>query len=424
MLRLLAPVLLALAARRQVSAITAPNTSLAAGTPVSYFGGNSARRGDANIAMLAKMRMVMLEKWEGPCWAGCLASNNSQPPAAACTAGCGVETHILDTLRRVKARNPAVSGVMYLNTLLDFPFYSLHGQYVRAGAVAMDSVTQKPIQIRNDNGMEGIFVFGFDTAAGQQLYLDAVKNFTSTGLVDGFFGDKWSARATPGDAADCPGAMCICNHECGSMSAAQGQRWNAGKARVLGQALSIVGAGGPYYQNGKNYSSSGSPDGPGSIIGTAGGGPRIAPRSGGRPLVADPRDEVAAVKAALKLHRFIRVGGGDQFWTTDPNDPASLGGSCLGDCHARFLLLWEPGVMMGSTGYDPIYDRPLGNPLGPAVYTPPAGAKATKHAQPATLTRQFTSGTKVVFTYSDVATGAGAGVICWGGTCPPALRYM
>jgi len=50
----------------------------------------------------------------------------------------------------VKAVNPAVSGVMYLNTLLDFPFYSLHGRYVEEGVVAMDSVTKKPIQIRNE----------------------------------------------------------------------------------------------------------------------------------------------------------------------------------------------------------------------------------------------------------------------------------
>ena len=100
--------------------------------------------------MLAKMRMIMIEKWEGPCWTECLASNNSQPPVAACTAACHVETYILDTLRRVKAVNPAVSGVMYLNTLLDFPFYSLHGRYVEEGVVAMDSVTKKPIQIRNE----------------------------------------------------------------------------------------------------------------------------------------------------------------------------------------------------------------------------------------------------------------------------------
>ena len=84
-----------------------------------YFGGNAAHRGDANIEMLAKMRIVMLEKWEGHCWADCFA-NASSP---ACQPGCAVEDLIIDTHRRVKALNPNSCSVLYLNTLLDFPFY-------------------------------------------------------------------------------------------------------------------------------------------------------------------------------------------------------------------------------------------------------------------------------------------------------------
>lgn len=61
--------------------------------------------------------------------------------------------------------------------------YTLNGVYEAANALTIDSVTKKPIEIRNDNGMEGIFVYGFDTQRGQQLYIDAVKNLTSTGLV-------------------------------------------------------------------------------------------------------------------------------------------------------------------------------------------------------------------------------------------------
>ena len=61
--------------------------------------------------------------------------------------------------------------------------YTLNGVYEAANALTIDSVTKKPIVIRNDNGMEGIFVYGFDTERGQKLYIDAVKNLTSTGLV-------------------------------------------------------------------------------------------------------------------------------------------------------------------------------------------------------------------------------------------------
>lgn len=107
------------------------NTSLAT-VPVGYFGGNAARRGGANIAMLAKMRLVMLEKWEGPCWQSCLAQG---PGGASCQPSCDVEAHITDTLRRVKALNAGVSGVLYLNTLMAFPFYAMVAKFkVRARA--------------------------------------------------------------------------------------------------------------------------------------------------------------------------------------------------------------------------------------------------------------------------------------------------
>ena len=59
------------------------------------------------------------------------------------------------------------------------------------------------------------------------------------------------------------------------------------------------------------------------------------------------------------------------------------------------------------------YGLPLGNPLGPAVYTPPraAGERATLH-------RNFTSGTFVIFTY-DANGKNGEGVVYWGGKPPP-----
>ena len=45
-----------------VLSIIAPDTSLAT-VPCAYFGGNAAHRAEANIEMLAKMRLVMIEKW-------------------------------------------------------------------------------------------------------------------------------------------------------------------------------------------------------------------------------------------------------------------------------------------------------------------------------------------------------------------------
>lgn len=46
--------------------------------------------------------------------------------------------------------------------------------------------------------------------------------------------------------------------------------------------------------------------------------------------------------------------------------------------------------MLGAQGWSDDYDKPLGDPLGPAKFV--GGAQAT-------LTRTFRTGTKVVFTY-------------------------
>ena len=61
---------------------------------------------------------MLAQKWESPCWQGCLADPNSP----SCLSSCAVESNIIATHKRIKAVNPSVSSVMYLNTLLDFSF--------------------------------------------------------------------------------------------------------------------------------------------------------------------------------------------------------------------------------------------------------------------------------------------------------------
>ena len=372
-------------------AIVAPDTSLAT-VPCAYFGGNYARRGDANIAMLAKMRLVMLEKWEGHCWQDCLGNGTGSLP---CHASCGVEDFIVDTHRRVKALNPAVSSVLYWNTLLAFPFYRAVGQFADAGALTVDSDTGVPISIRNDNGMEAIGVFGFDTAAGVTLYVDTVKNLTATGAVDGFFGDKWGSGAKQNKT----GGWQICNHECGSVTAAQAAAWNAGKAEALAAATAYVGAG-PYFANGDFFG--------GVESNLNGHWAKDKNLESG-----DPRIGIKDVTDHLVNHTyFYQSCTGDQKWTTDPNAPASLLSACSEQVLARFLLSVEKGCFLGTNGWDAAYERPLGDPLAPAVYAPAQGGS------PATLNRSFASGTYVTFVYNAKGTD-GKGEIFWSGPPPP-----
>jgi hypothetical protein len=132
----------------------------------------------------------------------------------------------------------------------------------------------------------------------------------------------------------------------------------------------------------------------------------------------DPRDLAEEVKANLKpagnsTYWYMSCTG-DQVWSTDPNAPASLKSQCDGDELARFLLAAEPGCFFGTNGWSPDYAEPLGDPLGPAVFTPAATAAGSA----ATLRRNFTSGTHVIFTY-DAGGKDGSGEVWWGGR-PPA----
>jgi len=373
--------------------IIAPNTSLAT-VPTAYFGGNTVRRGNANIEMLAKMRLVMIEKWEGRCWQGCLANENS----SFCKPTCGVENSILDTLERVKAKNSHVATVLYWNTLLAFPFYTAVGKFAAANALTIDSTTKKPIKIRNDNGMENIGVYGFDVETGVDLYMETVKNLTSTGLVDGFFGDKWESGAKLSNHG---GQWQICNHECGNVTPEQATRWNEGKARALKLATEHVGSG-PYFSNGDSFEGIRA-----NLNGHWGRDKDL--------FTGDPRDIIADVKLHLKApygtgnHTYFYMScTGDQHWTTNPNDPDSLKSACDDQVLGRFLLAVEPGCFLGTNGWNSAYERPLGNPHGPAVYT--AGS-------PSTLHRNFSSGTYVVFTYK--GKNDGSSIIYWGGRQPP-----
>jgi len=37
--------------------------------------------------------------------------------------------------------------------------------------------------------------------------------------------------------------------------------------------------------------------------------------------------------------------------------PHAVRQTCTGDCHARFLLAWEEGVMLGDTGWSTDFEK-------------------------------------------------------------------
>merc|ERR1719499_2325275 len=97
---------------------------------------------------------------------------------------------------------------------------------------------------------------------------------------------------------------------------------------------------------------------------------------------------------------------GDQNYKTNPNSPSALKSKCTEEQLARFLLAVEPGCFLGTNGWDEAYERPLGDPLGTAQFYP------ASEERNATLTRSFSSGTRVVFTY-DKSEKDGSSKIYW-----------
>ena len=222
----------------------------------------------------------------------------------------------------------------------------------------------------------------------------------------------------------------ICNHECGNVTAAVGAAWNAGKAKALAAATAHVSAG-PYFANGDFF------DG---VESNLNGHWAVDKQLKG----GDPRKIVADVQAHLRPpagkgnHSYFYMScTGDQHWTVDPNDPKSLHSACDEKVLARFLLAAEEGCFLGTNGWSLDYEKALGDPVGPAVYTAAQEAVAAPvtapgavsesgavsgavaaPAKPATLHRNFTSGTFVIFTYNAKGTD-GSGEVWWGGQ-PPA----
>lgn len=137
--------------------------------------------------MLAKMRVIVIEKWEGPCWYECYANLTKNPPVP-CQPSCGAENYKLETIKQVKAVNSKVTAVFYLNTLYDFGMLELHGR-LQAKADMVD-IDNKPVTIKNDNGMPHINVFDFGQEIGRNLWISFIKTLKDSGVVDGLFPDK------------------------------------------------------------------------------------------------------------------------------------------------------------------------------------------------------------------------------------------
>ena len=337
--------------------------------PTGYFGGTgdngglTTRRTDAEIQQLAQQRVVVVEKWEGPCWDECLA-NSSRTSPVACSPACGEEIYQLDTLRRIKAVNPNVSGVFYLNTLYDFPYYNLTAAFTAADLHVRD-IRGKLVGMHNDNGMLHIPVFDFSQEAAVHMFLDFHRKLIATGLVDGTFPDKPNERAFQKN-----GTWWLCENPggppprhswqaaCGEITQDKALAYNAGKAKMLTELVTLYGKKGALWPCARMALSSAAACAAAMLL---------ARSANNLALVAAKHAELVRT---LHNTSYIYFMQGDSHGT-------SLATRCSPDDIIAFLLVLEEGMIIGCNGWGATqglraiprswWTSKLGKPLGPPV---------------------------------------------------------
>ena len=145
----------------------------------------------ALIANLSKFRMVVIEKFEGPCWAHCFV----HPTPNECVPSCDVARYQLGTARALKAANPRISMIIYLNSVMLFPMYSYVEQFwgdaPAQPLLLRDAKTGNIGHIQNDAGLGNLTVPNWGLPKAVDLMVQTVVNLTSgergRGAFDGIF---------------------------------------------------------------------------------------------------------------------------------------------------------------------------------------------------------------------------------------------
>lgn len=344
-----------------VRAVHPPNTSLAT-LPTAYFGGTTAPRPQANIAMLARQRLVIIEKWEGPCWAECLANTSAGIP---CRTSCDAERYMLDTIKAVKNANPDTSVGFYQNSLYAWTFDSLTAEFGQRDLLMRD-IDGNLIGLEQDNGLKDQRIFDHSQNASVDLWLEWVTSLLASGHVDGIFLDKpnvfplingshWEICEGPNG----PMGSHAWKDCCAFIEASAAERYTANKDRMLVEAARR-------FREQKAWIAS-SHNGTMYFMGHI------------RPDVHSMLDSVE--RAFANGSDYVYVSNGDQHSTADPSNTTS---DCSTYDLAMFLLALRERMFIGCNGDDERFSLPLGDPTGPPK-------QVAEHV----WTRAFMSGTTV-----------------------------
>jgi hypothetical protein len=149
---------------------------------------------------IVKFPFVTIEKGQG---------FNDGSPACTATTGSCAEDKIVAQIAAIKKRNPAISTVFYMNSVLDWYFYRMHYQMLahpsyslkcskgpdgQDGAEGCSGGVGSPFYTTGDRHFnppeEGMLVFDDSQQVVRDFWLNVCFKAVSTGLVDGCFSDS------------------------------------------------------------------------------------------------------------------------------------------------------------------------------------------------------------------------------------------
>ena len=182
---------------------------------------------DTALDTIVKFPFVTVEKGQG-------FLDDSDPFKKA-------EDKIVYQLAAIKKRNPSISTVFYMNSVLSWYFYRMNDVYEKEPSQWLyDSYNQKPVRTNGDKTFnppkEGMLVFNHILPEVRKFWKGVCITATKTGFVDGCFSDS----SKPG------------SHKTPSfLNASDNAKFEAGKIQTMSEMTEFFGgkAGEPYFGN-------------------------------------------------------------------------------------------------------------------------------------------------------------------------------
>jgi len=317
--------------------------------PLAFHGANIARLyNEAEVEQLAKYQMVTLEKWYTPCAFHVHDRNQSGPE-------CNVEEKMYTTFNAIKAQNPKVTTLLYLNSMFNFAFYNLNGIMLERERQGKPSLLRDKdgelVELCNDgNAYCNITTFDWSVPEVAELWLQALINATRRGGVDGVFADHGFEGSRMPSEHDLhpPNSPQLCNgngalHKCYKFTPEFAKKFNAGHDLLLNHTQDVLSklTGGPVL------------DGPYAALG------------GNVCNFRDLRNKVLAARQGHGPKIIYQCGA------CNPSESCMAAFLCAADKYT--YMSCTQGMPRGSLHlpkFLPEYSKPLGEPLSDAVEGP------------------------------------------------------